>query len=111
MNIEKEIQSIWEYEVRERFITQFENAYGPEGDWIKLFRKCPGYLKTELKRDIENPNRFLTFDYWLSFSAFSSIRLIIPAEYEALDKRCDDYTLSENHIGVFEFAENIEGNT
>lgn len=110
MNRENEIQSIWEYEVKKQFIPQFEKAYGPEGDWVKLFRKCPGYLKTELKRDIENPNRFLTFDYWQSFSAFSSIRQIILSEYKALDKRCDDYTISENHIGVFEIAENNGGN-
>ena len=104
MNIEKAIQSIWEYEVREQLVSQFEIAYGPEGDWVKLFRKCPGYLKTELKRDIENPNRFLTIDYWQSYSAFSSIKIIIPTEYDALDKRCGDYTLSENHVGVFEIA-------
>ena len=106
MNLKKEIRSIWVYEVREQFISQFVDAYGPEGDWVKLFRKCPGYLKTELKRDIDTPNRFLTIDFWQSYSAFSSIKQIIRAEYEALNNCCDDYTLSENHIGVFEMIEN-----
>ncbi len=111
MTLNREIQSIWEYEVRKQFISQFVDAYGHEGDWVKLFRKCPGYIKTELKRDIENPNRFLTFDFWQSYSAFSSIKRVIRAEYEALDNRCDDYTLSENHIGVFEMTESEESST
>ena len=111
MNGKHIVQSIWEYEVRDHFISQFKIAYGPNGDWVKLFQKCPGYLKTELKRDIDNPNRFLTFDFWQSYSAFASIKQIIAAEYEVLDKRCDDYTLSENHIGVFEMADIKESST
>jgi len=106
LNSNIKVQSIWEYEVRDSFIAQFKNAYGPNGDWVKLFQKCPGYLKTELKRDINNLNRFLTIDFWQSYSDFSTIKKIIAAEYEALDKHCCNYTLSEIHIGVFEIADN-----
>lgn len=102
MNSEKGIQTIWEYEVRSNHIAQFQNTYVPNGNWVRLFQKCPGYLKTELKRNLDTPNRFLTVDYWQSYSDFSSMKLIIADEYRILDKLCEVYTLSENHLGVFE---------
>ena len=111
MNLTSKIESIWEYEVRDHFLPQFKIAYGPNGDWAKLFQKCPGYIKTELKQDIDNPNIFLTIDFWQSFSAFASIKQIIAAEYEDLDKRCNNYTLSEKHIGLFEMADIKESST
>jgi heme-degrading monooxygenase HmoA len=105
---DKEIQTIWEYEVRSDFIAQFITAYGPNGDWVKLFLKCPGFIKTELKRDLDNPNRFVTIDYWQSYSAFSSMKQLIATEYKDLDNQCEAYTLSENHIGIFEMVDNVE---
>ena len=105
MNPEKEIQTIWEYEVRSDQLTQFQDAYGPNGDWARLFQKCPGFIKTELKRDFKNPIRFITIDYWQSYSAFSAIQQLIATEYNILDKLCEEYTLSENHIGVFEVTD------
>jgi len=108
MGSEKKIQTIWEYEVRSEHITQFKNAYGANGDWVRLFQKCPGYLKTELKRNLDNPNIFLTVDYWQSYSDFLSMKLIIADEYSILDKLCEVYTSSENHLGVFEIVDNAE---
>jgi heme-degrading monooxygenase HmoA len=102
LNSEKEIQTIWEYEVKADQITQFKEAYGPNGDWARLFQKCPGFIKTELKRDIKNSNGFITIDYWQSYSAFSAIQQLIATEYKILDKLCEEFTLSENHIGIFE---------
>jgi hypothetical protein len=111
LNSKHEIQTIWEYEVLGDYITQFQNAHGPNGAWVKLFQKCPGYIRTELKRDLDNPNRFLTFDYWRSYSAFSSMKQIIGTEYRILDKLCEPYTSLENHIGIFEIIDNSEIST
>jgi heme-degrading monooxygenase HmoA len=94
-------QSIWEYEVREKFRPDFVRAYDSNGTWIKLFSRCPGYLNTELKRDVENANRFVTVDSWESFSAFSSMKQSIGSEYTKLDNKCEVFTQSENHIGFF----------
>ena len=94
-------QCIWEYEVLERFRADFVRAYGSNGSWVKLFNRCPGYLNTELKRDVENPNRYITVDSWESFSAFSAMNQTIGDEYAELDHKCEAYTLSENHIGLF----------
>lgn len=101
MSSNSNFQSIWEYEVKDEFRADFIEAYGSNGLWVSLFRKCKGYIKTELKQDADYPKRFLTIDYWQSQSAFSSMKQTIGDEYSSLDKQCESYTLSENHIGFF----------
>ena len=32
---------------------EFEKIYGPEGDWVELFRKSKAFLHTEVYRDLE----------------------------------------------------------
>ena len=94
-------QSIWQYNVRSEFLTDFIEAYGPGGDWVKLFQQCPGYLRTELKQDIDDPDRFITIDFWHSRAAFSDMRQAIGDAYDQLDKKCEAYTSSERHLGFF----------
>jgi heme-degrading monooxygenase HmoA len=94
-------QSIWEYEVQYIFRSRFIEAYDSHGSWEKLFKQCKGYIKTELLQDIDRPNRFITIDYWQSQSTFSAMKKTIDEEYNKLDKQCDAYTISENHIGFF----------
>jgi len=106
LNSPEEIRTVWEYLVRSDFVPQFLNAYAPDGEWASLFKKCPGYLRTELRRDLHNPQRFITIDYWQSHADYLNMKEMIAAEYELLDKQCEAYTLSENHVGIFESAEN-----
>ena len=101
MSAESNFQSIWEYEINDKFRTEFIEAYSSSGLWVNLFRQCKGYIKTELKQDVENPHRFLTIDYWQSQSAFSAMKQSIGDEYNKLDKQCEVYTVAENHIGFF----------
>jgi hypothetical protein len=101
LNSQSNFQSIWEYEVKDNFRADFIEAYKSNGLWVKLFRECEDYIKTDLKQDIDQPNRFLTIDYWQSHSAFSAMKQTIDDEYNKLDKQCEAYTLSESHIGYF----------
>jgi hypothetical protein len=43
--------SLCEFRVNTGFVFEFEKAYGPDGDWARLFRRGDGYLGTELLRD------------------------------------------------------------
>jgi heme-degrading monooxygenase HmoA len=101
LSSESNLQSIWEYEVKDKFRAEFIDAYSSSGLWVSLFRQCKGYIKTELKQDADNSKRFLTIDYWQSRTAFSTMKETIGNEYDKLDKQCEAYTLSENHIGFF----------
>jgi heme-degrading monooxygenase HmoA len=105
MNRHNDIQTVWVYEVKAAFIDQFKAAYGPDGKWAKLYRHCSGYIKTILLQDMDNPNRFIIIDYWLSLSAYSSMKEIVAPEYEYLEKRCEPYAASKKHLGVFEMID------
>lgn len=96
------VKTIWEYKVNEDHLDAFLKAYRPEGDWAQLFKKCAGFLGTELHRDAGVKNRYVTIDFWQSIDTLESMKQIIGTEYQLLDKICEDYTLSENHIGIFE---------
>ena len=101
MNSPTEIQSIWRYNVRDEYLAEFMKAYASDGDWARMFQRCQGYIKTELKHDIDNPQKFVTVDFWQSHSAFTAMKITISDEYKKLDMQCDAYTFSENHIGIF----------
>jgi heme-degrading monooxygenase HmoA len=95
---------VWQYRVRPGYEASFLDAYGPEGAWVQLFRRAEGFLRTELHRDREQPDRFVTLDYWESQEAWQAFRSSFAAEYQALDARCAAFTFSEHEIGRFEPA-------
>jgi heme-degrading monooxygenase HmoA len=95
---------VWEFRVVPDRQEAFLEAYGPSGAWAQLFRRAPGYLRTELLRDRAQPDRFLTIDHWESEEAWLAFRAAHAPEYEALDLDCATLTLSELEIGRFEPA-------
>ena len=90
---------IWEYTVRPECVPDFEEAYGPNGPWVGLFRRAWGYVRTELHRDRRNANRYVTIDYWESVEAWEAFRSSKSSEFEAIDARCEAFTLEEREIG------------
>ena len=93
---------IWEYFVAPNRVADFERVYGPEGDWVRLFRAAPGYIRTELYHDCRKPDRFLTIDHWESRSSWDAFRSQFATEFEQLDARCAELTQQEVEIGRFE---------
>jgi heme-degrading monooxygenase HmoA len=83
-------------------VAQFEAAYGPQGDWARLFVKGQGYKETQLLRDASNPLRYVTLDYWKSRAAHERFRREHESEYRMLDERCDRLAVKENKLGEFE---------
>jgi heme-degrading monooxygenase HmoA len=92
---------MWEYRVAPEHVDAFVRAYGPDGAWVRLFRRAPGYARTELHRDRADTTRFVTVDYWESEHAWQAFRARFAAEYEALDARCAAFTTHEREIGRF----------
>ncbi|RPI73550.1 MAG: hypothetical protein EHM47_05920 [Ignavibacteriales bacterium] len=93
--------TIWQYKINPERKDEFENLYGQSGEWITLFKKYKGYLKTELLKDLNNENTFLTLDYWDSKESFKYFKKNSVKEYSGIDKKGEDLTLSEKHIGEF----------
>jgi heme-degrading monooxygenase HmoA len=93
---------VWSYEVKPEQVKAFERVYGPEGDWVQLFRQSPGYAGTELRRETDRAARYLTIDRWQTKADYRRFRDAFRGEYEVLDARCGRMTDSEKKVGDFE---------
>ena len=92
---------IWEFQVRPEAEVEFERVYGPEGDWVQLFRRAAGYIRSELLRDREVWGRYLVLDHWDTAAQYESFHAAHSADYSALDQRCEALTLHEARVGTF----------
>jgi heme-degrading monooxygenase HmoA len=77
--------ALWEFEVKPGCEQRFEEAYGPEGDWARLFRRQPHYLETRLVRDTLRPGVYLTMDFWQSRGAYESFMDGHRNEYDKME--------------------------
>ena len=96
---------IWEYAVADDNIERFIKAYGEKGDWVKLFSQDDAYIGTRLHRDLNNSNRFVTTDYWISKTANDLFLQKFVQEYKDIDRRLEELTESETFIGDFEIID------
>jgi hypothetical protein len=96
---------VWEFLVADKHRGTFEAAYGPDGDWVRLFRNDPSYLRSFLLRDHDNADHYLTMDYWLTRHAYLAFRERFRSELDELDARCAQWTSEERCVGDFEVAD------
>lgn len=92
---------VWQYVVEKGQRVAFEQAYGPAGEWVQLFSRAVGFLETELLCDVEGGGTYFTIDYWRSKKDRDAFRLEFAAEFEALDRRCEELTHEERSLGDF----------
>lgn len=93
--------AIWEFMAKPGERAEFENFYGPDGEWVQLFRRSKSFLRMELFGDRNNENHYVTMDYFASKTGYDDFRREFRQEYEALDRRCDGVSESEREIGCF----------
>lgn len=92
---------VWEFQAKPDAEEEFEQVYGPAGEWAQLFTRGEGYLGTELHREANGKARYLVIDRWGSETAFQAFRERWASAYEALDRRCELLTDRETPIGSF----------
>lgn len=93
---------VWQYTIRAERRSEFLAAYGSGGDWALLFGRDVQYAGTHLLQDSVATERYLTIDYWASRAARDAFRLEFEEELEALDRKCEAYTIAETFIGDFD---------
>jgi hypothetical protein len=54
--------AVWAYLVEPEQAAAFERAYGPDGDWARLFARSPAYRGTLLVADRDRPGRYVVID-------------------------------------------------
>jgi quinol monooxygenase YgiN len=94
---------MWEFKVNSESVNEFMKLYGPDGEWVQLFSKAEGYIRTELHRDAHEPLRFVTIDYWESKNHWLRFRTDFAASFDEIDKTGEALTESEKRIGEFAF--------
>ena len=92
---------LWEFEVKPGSAPAFERVYGPQGDWVLLFRSDPHYRMTRLLRDTSRPGIYCTMDFWDSAAAYENFKNIHREAYQVLDQATQGLALHERHIGSF----------
>ena len=94
------IAIVFSYEVRA--VAEFERAYGAEGEWAQFFKRGPGYIGTELLRDVENPGRYFVVDRWESADAYNAFAAGNRDEYMRRVDETRFYYDVELRFGTFE---------
>jgi heme-degrading monooxygenase HmoA len=95
------IAIVWEFIVKDEAVSAFQRAYGPNGEWVALFRQHPGYEGTSLLQDTTTRGRFLTIDRWESEAQFEQMHQASQEDYSRLDVLFGELTISERKVGVF----------
>jgi len=96
---------VWEYMARPDLIEEFEALYRPDGEWVSLFRRSPGFVSTTLMRDVHDPDRYVIADRWSSAEAHEAFERDFAEEYAALNERGERLHRAEHLIGRFQFVE------
>lgn len=99
------IATIWRFRVPAAAVADFERAYGPSGDWARLFARAPGYAGTELLKLHGEDGTYLTIDRWNSGNDFHAAKEMLDHDYTALDRRCEAYTSEETWLGLHTLLE------
>lgn len=95
------IHIVWEFLVKPGAIERFEQVYGPDGDWARLFSNHPGFRGTSLLPDERSPRRYFSIDAWETTAHRRRMLSEAAAEYADLDAAAADLTESEREIGTF----------
>lgn len=93
--------ALWEYEVKPGCEERFQSAYGPQGDWVRLFQRHPHYRETRLLQDLSRPRFYFTLDYWDSETSFDQFKAANQAEYSEIDLLTEPLTVSERRLAAF----------
>ncbi len=96
---------VWEYMARPDRLAEFESLYRPDGPWVELFKKSPGFVSTTLMRDVRDAHRFVIADRWMSEASYEAFKLEFAPEYESLTTRGARLHRAEHLIGRFDFVE------
>ena len=100
---------VWRFRPLPNRVAVFEEAYGPEGDWARLFHTADGFLDTTLLKGGGEPAEYLTLDRWVSRGAYQTFRRARNEEFLALDRACEALTAVEEELGEYEASGQAPG--
>lgn len=93
---------LWQYAVDPSRTVQFEQTYGPQGEWAALFRRAEGYLGTSLLHEVGGDRVYLTIDRWTNAAAYHAFLTAWDSDYRALDEQSRILEAREVKLGAIE---------
>jgi heme-degrading monooxygenase HmoA len=93
-----ELVRLWEYDVQPGRVAAFVSAYGPNGDWARLFAGAEGYLGTELFCSTTTATRFVTVDRWSSAQEWAGFLGRARSAYDELDNQLRPLTIAQREL-------------
>ena len=94
------IAVVFSYEARDA--DEFEQSYGPTGEWAEFFRGARGYVGSELLRDVEQPGRYMVIDRWESAETYNDFIATHRHEYMRRSDELAFLYVQELRFGSFE---------
>src|SRR5437773_12335988 len=91
--------ALWEYEVKPGCEKRFEEAYGPGGGWVRLFRSDSNHIETRLLRDAVRRAIYVTADFLNFRGADEKFMTGHQDEYAALHGAVEELTNIERQVG------------
>ena len=92
---------LWEFVSLKGKEREFEQVYGSNGDWARLFGRSAEYRGTDLLRSADG-RTYITIDRWTSADSFAEFQNQWRRDYQAMDQRSEALTERETLIGRFE---------
>ena len=89
---------VWEYDVVPGREQEFEEVYGADGAWARLFARSPGFRGVDLYSDVRRRSRYVTIDRFDDEQAWLDFLAEHGAEYAELDRNTGHLTLSETEL-------------
>jgi heme-degrading monooxygenase HmoA len=89
---------VWEYDVSEAAVPNFERIYGADGAWAQLFSSSDGFKGTELFASVSNSGRYLTVDRFRDEASWRRFMVEHREAYLALDAESEGLTVAEREL-------------
>ena len=92
---------IWEYEVPEENIPEFENEYGKGGAWNRFYMQSPFYQGTTLLKPTEQNQNYVIIDRWVDQPAYDNFLRDCKDGYNGLSKIYSRLYVKEEKVGQY----------
>ena len=89
---------VWRYLVAADARPEFEQEYGPEGSWARLFATSPGFLDTSLYAEVARPGIYVTIDRFRTGADWEVFRDEQDLAYTATSDRLSHLTVEQDEL-------------
>ena len=92
---------LWKYRVRPKNQELFEQEYGANGAWSKLFCTSQNYSKSILSKSDDSKDTYILMDIWIDKNSYECFLKESKSSYEYLSSKFKNLYETEQKIGSY----------